>query len=32
LKRVETFDAVDNTEGRWRKFGYNEIVPEIRYV
>ena len=26
MKRVETFDAVDNTEGKWRKFGYDEIV------
>jgi type I restriction enzyme M protein len=26
FKRVETFHAVDNPEGRWRKFGYDEIV------
>jgi len=26
FKRVETFHAVDNPEGRWRKFGYNEII------
>ena len=25
-KRVETYHAVDNPEGRWRKFGYDEIV------
>ena len=25
-KHVETFHAVDNPEGRWRKFGYEEIV------
>jgi type I restriction enzyme M protein len=25
-KRVETCHAVDNPEGRWRKFGYEEIV------
>ncbi len=26
FKRVETYHAVDNPEGRWRKFGYDEIV------
>jgi len=26
FKRVETFHAVDNPEGRWRKFSYDEIV------
>jgi type I restriction enzyme M protein len=26
FKRVETFQAVDNPEGRWRKFAYDEIV------
>ncbi len=25
-KRVETYHAVDNLEGRWRKFGYDEII------
>jgi type I restriction enzyme M protein len=25
--RVEIYHAVDNPEGRWRKFGYDEIVP-----
>ena len=25
-KRVETYHAVDNREGRWRKFGYDDIV------
>jgi type I restriction enzyme M protein len=24
--RKETFDAVTNPEGRWRKFGYDEII------
>ena len=26
FKRVETFHAVDNPEGRWRKFDYDEII------
>jgi type I restriction enzyme M protein len=26
FKRVETYHAVDNPEGRWRKFDYDEIV------
>ena len=26
FKRVETYHPVDNPEGRWRKFGYDEIV------
>ena len=26
FKRVETFHAADNPEGRWRKFGYDEII------
>ena len=26
FKRVETYHAVDNPEGRWRKFSYDEIV------
>ncbi|HEX8278710.1 MAG TPA: SAM-dependent DNA methyltransferase, partial [Segetibacter sp.] len=26
FKRVETYNATDNPEGRWRKFGYDEIV------
>ncbi len=26
FKRVKTFHAVDNPEGRWRKFGYHEII------
>jgi type I restriction enzyme M protein len=25
-KRKETFDAVNNPEGRWRKFNYEEII------
>ncbi len=25
-KRKETFHATDNPEGRWRKFGYDEII------
>ena len=25
-KRVETYHAADNPEGRWRKFGFEEIV------
>ena len=26
FKRTETYHAVDNPEGRWRKFTYDEIV------
>src|SRR3954467_9444396 len=26
FKRVETYHAVDNPEGRWRKYTYDEIV------
>ena len=26
FKRVETYDATDNPEGRWKKFTYDEIV------
>ena len=26
FKRVETFHATDNPEGRWRKYTYDEIV------
>ncbi len=26
FKRTETYHATDNPEGRWRKFGYDEIV------
>ena len=25
-KRKETFHLIDNPEGRWRKFGYDEII------
>ena len=25
-KRIETYHAVDNPEGRWRKYSYSEIV------
>lgn len=26
FNRVETYHAVDNPEGRWRKFSYDEIL------
>src|SRR5689334_3832259 len=26
FKRVETYHAADNPDGRWRKFGYEEII------
>jgi type I restriction enzyme M protein len=25
-KRKETYDAINNPEGRWRKFNYDEII------